>query len=486
MPVRSTVPVFLVLACCSVGRAAGAGPKKKKDDERTFMPHHSFTTPLEFTSLLDDWAVSGASIFERERLLLHPGVAERAGFVFNKMPMLTNNFEVVFHFKVVGEKEPTKVMPDQSFGFWYVYENISDVYNESKVIKAESWKQGLQEQDMTLGGMKALFEGLGVVLSMSDANKSPNPVVSPITNDGHTTLAWEHDLPAKDAKPMPFRNTINNAQLKIRVQPASIEAWLKQSPSLSWAECFKLDRSKHPIRVGGYMGFTAWSGTETEGAPADLVQITQVDVNNMDETVVGEDMKDVSARIQDAYREMLTDEKRHFTDQKSQTDHLARLTTMIDEHINSTAPAEQNLFQALRGLEHRMVKLSDDCKAEVKGARLLMGAEGADKGHKAGVESMKNEIIGLRRVLVKDSATHRQKLDAVQKNVAEVKEKQSKAVDRDGTLSAIAEQSKALEETVQSRGWQMSWMLFFLIAVVIVIGYLMHNRMTYYEKKHFI
>jgi len=473
-----------------VERTFAKKPKKNKEEDsakKVAMAHHSFNVPLVFDELLSDWSVSGASLAERERLLVHPSVPERAGFVWNKAPLLTNDFEATVAFRVVGPKG-IKAASDQSFSLWYIYDNVTAGYNETNLIKAASWKAGLEEAGMTLGGSKAKFHGVGAVLSMAAPQPSgtAKPVVSGIWSDGDRDLSYGKDVPTKDAKAVDFRNTLNAAQFKLRVEPTSITGYLKQSPSLSWNECFKIDRSKNPVKPGGYIGFSAWSGAA--GTESDLVSISQFEVYNFDTEVIGEEMKDVSERIQDAYREMLTDEHRHFLDQKSQTDHLARLVTMLDEHINTTKPAEESLYVALQGLDNRMVKLGDDCKTQVKETRLLMGTDPAKAAdvHKAGVEAMKNEIIGLRRLLVKDSATHRQKLDAVQKNVAEVQEKQTKAGDRDGTLKEIAKQTESLETTVQAHGWQMSWTLYFVIAVVILIGWLMFNRMQYYEKKHFI
>mmetsp|Transcript_62040 Transcript_62040/g.192283 ORF Transcript_62040/g.192283 Transcript_62040/m.192283 type:complete len:493 (-) Transcript_62040:87-1565(-) len=487
---RSLAPALWLLVFRSSLQGAAAGPQKKKGNEvQVLMPHHSFAAPLEYLTLLDDWAVSGASVFEPERLLLHPGVAGLAGFLWSKSPLLTDNFEVVIHFRVMGEKQPQKVLHDQSFGFWYVHENISKVYNESAVVKAESWTKGMAAQGFTLGGAKALFDGLGVVLSMADREKKPRPSVSGFTNDGHTTLAWGIDVPTQDAKPIDFRNTLNHAQLKIRMRPDLVEGWVKQSPSLSWSECFSLDRSKHPIQAGGYIGVTAWSGTPEAGASADLVSIVQIDVTNMDENSIGEDMKDVSTQIQETYREMLTDSHRHFLDQKSQTDHISRLVDMLGEHVNATVPAEATLFGTLKDYEARMETLGEECRTMKKSVTFFLHAAGTkystNADHKAGVEAMKNDIIGLRRLLVKDSTDHKMRIEAVQKHVAEVKERAGKGGAPEA-LSVISRQADSLAKTVRSRGMQMSWMMICLLVAILGIGVLMWNRMRYYEKKHFI
>mmetsp|Transcript_1111 Transcript_1111/g.1531 ORF Transcript_1111/g.1531 Transcript_1111/m.1531 type:complete len:490 (-) Transcript_1111:49-1518(-) len=489
MHIRSFISASCLLVFSLLHRAYGAPAKKKKDnDVQVLMPHHSFAAPLDYQTLLDDWTVSGASLFERERLLMHPGVAGRAGFLWSKSPLLTDSFEVVIHFRVMGEKQPQNVLHDQSFGFWYVAENMSQVYNESAVIKAESWRKGMEDQGLTLVGSKAKFAGLGVVLSMADREKKPRPSVSGFTNDGHTTLSWGADVPTQDAKPIDFRNTLNHAQLKISVRPNLVEGWLKQSPSLSWNECFSLDRSKHPIKAGGFIGVTAWSGTPEQGVSSDLVSIVQMEVNNMDETSIGEDMKDVSTQIQETYMEMLTDTHRHFLDQKSQTDHITRLTDMLGEHLNVTGPAELSLFQTLKAYEDRMEQLGEDCRTVKQSVSMFMTSKikwHHEAVHKAGVEAMKNDIIGLRRLLVKDSNHHKMKIEAVQKSVLEVKEKTGKAGAPEA-LNVITQQTDSLAKTVRSRGQQMSWMMFCLLAAILGIGVLMWNRMRYYEKKHFI
>lgn len=475
------------LTCwCPVKWAVGEKRRKKDDDEsRVQMLHHSFANPLSFDTVLNDWAVSGASLVERERLLLHPSVPERAAFAWNKFPLLTNNFEVIVHFRSQNPKAQNdagaKQVPDQSFACWYVYDNVTSSYNETSLIQAESWKAGMEEAGMTLSGAKAKFHGFGAIMSMTDGKAKPRSVISALWNSGDKELKYSEDVPTSDAKAADFRNTMNPAQLKIRVTPTSIEGHFKESPSLSWNEGFKLDRSSDPVKAGGYIGFSAWSGANTEGAEPDLVYITKVEAYNLDTTSIGEEMKDVSAEIQEAYREMLTDEKRHFMDQKSQTDHLARLSKMLSEHTEAAKPADKKIFEDLQNLTVRMSRLGDDCKTLTKEVQVLVGDE--EKGE--GLEIAKKEIIGLRRLFIKDSESHREQLNKVHKNIAEVKSKHLDAAKPEAFIG-VAKQSADLEVSVQNRSTMMTWMMLIIIVAVIVIGVLMWNKMSYYEKKHFI
>ncbi|CAK0889048.1 unnamed protein product [Prorocentrum cordatum] len=291
--------VCWLLACCLIGAGRAGKRKEKSDDERDTvkMQHHSFLAPMDYTSLLDDWVVSGASIFEKERLLLHPGVPDRSGFAWSKLPLLTADFQVIFHLRVTAGPRTgseDKVPADQALAFWHVEENMSAALDEGRVIKANTWTEGILEQGFGFVGSKGNFRGTGVVLSMASAPFNPaalGSTIAGITNDGSRTFVYGQEAPAMTCR-FDFRNTLNAAQLKIRFRPDAVEVSMKQSPSLSWQECFKIDRTTSPVKPGGYIGFTARSGSPPPGGASDAVSIVEVDVSNFDENVIGEDMKD--------------------------------------------------------------------------------------------------------------------------------------------------------------------------------------------------
>merc|ERR1719174_3529434 len=408
--------------------------------------------------MLNDWTVSGASLVETARGLAHPGVAERYALLFGKQPILSNDFEAIVHFRTVGTKKTEEFSPDQSFGMWYVQENISAGYDELKAKQAKSWQDGLDEMGMKFMGFKSKFKGVGAVLSTADAQKNSKAVVSGIWSDGQTDMVYGKDVPTPTAKAVDFRNTMNPAQFKLRVTPTSVEGYLKQSASLSWNECFKIERN---MTAGGYLGFTGWSGTATSGKASDLVAILQLEVNNYDTTSIGEQMHDVSKSIEDAYRDMLTDDKRHFVDQKSQSDHLVRLETMLQNHIDACSTAEKKMFQELQ---------------------VLVRPQGEVQG--AGSDGLQDTIVGLRRVLVKDSAKHKEKTESMLEYISEIKKRHNRVVDS----TAFAEVSKSsdnVEVAVVKSSIQRLYMLLTIVACILLIGYLLFNRMQYYERKHF-
>jgi len=346
------------------------------------------------------------------------------------------------------------------------------------MIKASSWLAGLQDSGMTFSGAKPRFQGLGVVFSTADAKNNSKAVVSGIWNDGDRELAYGlgKDAPTADAKAIDFRNTLNAAQFRLRVTPTSIVGHLKQTASLSWNECFNIDRTKDAVKPGGYIGFTAWSGSSSPPlTTSDSIAITQFEVNNFDTTSIGEEMKDVSAEIQEAYREMLTDENRHFSDQKSQTDHLQRLTKMVQDHLAETAPADQKMFEDLERIQDKVKGLGENCNVLTKELQVVVGGAGSD---------LKSHIIGLRQLFSKDSTVHREKMDAVQKNVEEVKETRG-ASRKWSMFSKVAKQQETMQAEVKAQSGRSSFCLVAIIFLIGIIWFAMHSRMSFFERKNY-
>ena len=68
-------------------------------------------------------------------------VPERHGFAYNKRPLLTNDFQVTVSLRASGGKI-SETPGDQSFAFWFVRENISADFNESRMIRAPRHRVG--------------------------------------------------------------------------------------------------------------------------------------------------------------------------------------------------------------------------------------------------------------------------------------------------------------------------------------------------------
>lgn len=484
---RCRVPVARwAQVCLLLLRVDAAGKHGNAEFQKVELPHHSFSAPLEFSNLLGDWMLSGSSIFLRERLLLHPHVNERQGFAWNKRPLKTNDFQLTATFVANGAKDVSQAPSDQSFAFWFVRQNISGDFNETRMIRAASWKQGLEEEGYMLSGSKALFEGIGAVFSTSDVAKKPNTAVSFVSNDNHQSLSYFVDVPTSNAKILDFRN--KEVEFKFRVQPTLVQAFLTLDGQTH--ECFSVDRAGFPVKVGGFIGFTAWSGSAGDGSMiSDAISVTKVEVINFDDEAIGEDVVGATAEETSAYSELMSSNARHFADQKSQTEHLSRVTKMLASHLKETKPAYDVMSFQVSGMMDALNKLDRDCRVLTKEMRILENEKISNrrqaKRPKNNLDELKSHVFGLRRILEKEGQVHLSKIDAVQKNLNEVKEQASK-VGGSTMLGKLVDQTRLLEQSVLASTSQTTWMLLILLVVIVVLGVLMFNRMQYYEKKHFI
>eukprot|EP00913_Durusdinium_trenchii_P030176 g28275.t1 len=402
-----------------------AGKHGNAEFQKVELPHHSFSAPLEFSNLLGDWMLSGSSIFLRERLLLHPHVNERCwaevtGRRAAPTPPLPAQLTATF--VANGAKDVSQAPSDQSFAFWFVRQNISGDFNETRMIRAASWKQGLEEEGYMLSGSKALFEGIGAVFSTSDVAKKPNTAVSFVSNDNHQSLSYFVDVPTSNAKILDFRN--KEVEFKFRVQPTLVQAFLTLDGQTH--ECFSVDRAGFPVKVGGFIGFTAWSGSAGDGSMiSDAISVTKVEVINFDDEAIGEDVVGATAEETSAYSELMSSNARHFADQKSQTEHLSRVTKMLASHLKETKPAYDVMSFQVSGMMDALNKLDRDCRVLTKDRAEVIGLlmpRRASEGHEKGIRRVQGNLCAEEmRILENEKISNRRQAKRPKNNLDELK-----------------------------------------------------------------
>jgi len=156
--------------------------------------------------------------------------------------------------------------------------------------------------------------------------------------------------------------------------------------------------------------------------------------------------------------------------------------SMVTEHTKASSPVEAKMFQDLEQLEDRMSRLGDDCKTLTKELEVLVKADGEPVEK---TQFLKDEIIGLRRLLMKDKASHQDKIDAVKKNIEEVRQKHADAPEHEAWKQAAAHR-ETLQGQIQTRFNMIRWCMYALMAVAAVISVFIYKRIDYYGKKHFI
>lgn len=439
---------------------------------------HSFAPPIDMSYMLFAWKLSGASLFQKEVLLMNPDIVDRYGFAFNMFQMFTNNFEVTFHVDFKGEK----IVSDQSLGFWYVMQNVSDssVFDEMRIIKAESWKEGLAQQGFKLGGFLSKFDGFGAVLTTTDAKGRPRPVISYVGNHGDKELEWGKHVPAPGAKAIEFRNTKSPAIVKIRVQPHSIEGTFMFGNNHSrQIPMFKVNRTLHPVMPGGYIGFTSFSGSLDQPSACE-VEITELKVINHDETAMGEMDPDMTDEERKAYNQMISDDARHLATQEEQKKQILEASNMLEKYV---AAADEAAIRSIENVNHlalQMGNLGNDCADLKEEVNLFFKSD----EKKVDVKNIQNGIVGLRALLLDHSRQEAVRLQSAHIAIQEVKQKTNNSGHE--KLVSVVQQALELEKEVLTRGMHLSGMMVCFLFSVFGIGLLMWRRMCYYERKHFL
>jgi len=452
-----------------------------RDDtvERLEMMKHSFESPITYDNGLVDWFSTGTTVATKKAVSMTPGVVDRFGAWWHREPIDTNDFEIDFAIQFEGSSSPAA---DQSVALWYVYENYTAVFDERAAIKTRDWTKALEEQSLGLVGYRQKFDGLGIFLVVPDKTKSVNPSVSGVLGNGATEYTLLKDIPTSDSKKLNFRNTNEPVTVRLRVSPkhgGSIVASMKL-PDSDWQEVFT--KSGVRMRSGGYVGLTTVTGAKRSSAvlnTADRVTLSNMHMFNYDVSRVGE-----SGGVGDTG---LLDDK-YLQTRKDQMDALNRLTRMLSRHLSEVAPKEHALFNDVVGLQQKVHDLEQNMKTLKREVAMSLGNES-----NTDVGSLKNDLVGLRTIFMKDSHSHRTKLDAVHAAVKDTGTtlRPARTLDSAPTqgsleeqLLLVSQQTQELEDTVSSSS---SWSTIFFVILVVVgvgVGVSVKQRMDSYEKKH--
>ncbi|CAE7027224.1 unnamed protein product [Symbiodinium sp. CCMP2592] len=162
-----------------------------------------------------------------------------------------------------------------------------------------------------------------------------------------------------------------------------------------------------------------------------------------------------SAKDKIAYEALMSEDSRYFQDQQAQTEHIGRRTSMLSAHLNETKPTYDVMAFQVSSLMESLNKqlpylLGPRFRSEEREAPSPVAAEPGTPKKATNLQEMKVHIMGLRRLLDKEGAAHMHKLEAVQKNLKEVKQQTDKAAG--SSISKIVDQTSVLEKSASIRG----------------------------------
>merc|ERR1719359_398042 len=223
--------------------------------------------------------------------MINPGIVDRAGIMWHKTPLLTEDWAVAFDFNAKGDGNTVQ---EQGFGFWYGMHGPDVVGDAATFQTAKSdVTKHLEMNQATVFGMKSTFEGFGLVFSnVKTKSRTPfevehKPCAALVISDGKNAIdVWGDNVAGSKCVEVPFRNTADSVKVEIRVEKGTK---LKATVNAGGSPVTIYDGAV-TVKKGGYMGFASASGKPVANVKkADVVSLFSLTVSNMDGAATGEE-----------------------------------------------------------------------------------------------------------------------------------------------------------------------------------------------------
>eukprot|EP00922_Rhytidocystis_sp_ex-Travisia-forbesii_P044700 GHVS01066625.1.p1 GENE.GHVS01066625.1~~GHVS01066625.1.p1 ORF type:complete len:579 (+),score=78.97 GHVS01066625.1:271-2007(+) len=451
--------------------------------DKVLMPGHSWESPLNYNNGLQDWELAYSTVPGAAHVVVAPAVSNRRGFMFNKYPMKTANFELQFQFELSGLDATSGT---EGFAFWYVYEDVAKV----KPATPE------EEQLWNLFGYRNNFKGLGVFFACKDRSGKINPSISGMIGDGTRSITTTADIPTSTGVYYKFRNAGTSISFKLTAGPKGVLGEMRSSPTSNWVTCFHFQGT--PLAEGGYVGFTGYTGSDAmlpAGGPerpqpvkptGDLIKVLNFNMYNLDLSQPGEDnnwtIKETMG--QDINVGDILRDHSHHKDQHEQTEALKQLTRMLYKHMSEQSPREQSMTRTMNSLMSLVQKLSTDVREMKKEMQMATGLNHTDVMH-----SMKSELSGLKNLFHRHSQHHANSLQSLTSKFDTIGSQSRTGQETTSHVKEIRELSaraQSLEKTINIQSNTTSWLAVGILGVLVGFGLFVWKRFRDMEKKHYL
>lgn len=432
---------------------------KQQKVDRLVMMRHSFDSPLTLDTTLSEWDLAMATVPVRKSVVLVPGVKNRTGQFWNKSPLNTSHFEILFTFEVVGNTSGSQ--EGEGFAFWFVSEAYGSIYPKSNE-DLESWN---------LLGYKNAPKGLGVMFSFLDRNNKKNPSISLLLSDGGKTFSSHTDIPTHQGVYYNFMNSDTPVTFRLYVSPETgIIGQIRTSPTSKWIDCFKSDANSIPssIKNGGFIGFSSYTGHEVPNYPkvADRISIISMNVYNLDLSRAGEEVPDTLKHESNTEQVEVTDLLRdtHVHGDRDVAEALKAFSQILYKHITEATPREQAIHRTLNSLLTQVQKLTTEVK-EMQ--RILLISSGTN--HSETLNTVQTELVGLKTLFDRHS-----------------KYQTNTLIGLEDTLKNKEDVASQVHKAIKSQSSTTSIVSIALIVIIVVFGLVVWKKVKDIEKKHLL
>jgi len=190
-----------------------------------------------------DWSFGNATVMEVNNYIrLTPNLPSMQGWLWSKVPLISNNWEIEFEYKIHGKNKNN----GDGFAFFY---------SEERAIEGEAF------------GNIQNFKGFGVFFDTFANSKHGYsfPRISGMIGDGELTYNRDNDGEDSviDACSMKIRDQNHPTMAKIvYIKNKYIEVYLTNDENPEYVKCFSINNTQLPNN--GYIGFTASTGEASD------------------------------------------------------------------------------------------------------------------------------------------------------------------------------------------------------------------------------
>eukprot|EP00439_Symbiodinium_sp_Y106_P048478 s377_g6.t1 len=426
------------------------------------LPGHSISNPPDINHLAKMWHLTGTTMPSHRSLILTPGVADRVGTIFSRLPLKTSDFSAEFTFSA---KPGVAGFEEDGFAFWYTTENASDIandastkhaHNQDELIAGTWYAPYVKQLGLGTYGYKTQYKGLGVLFGKDAGGKSS---VSASYGDGSSFVK------ADTALQLDFQNGEDHV-IQVRVKPhemvVSVEAKGEKKGTITLSANAK---------AGGFIGFSCYGGSKDTYYPARersaFVELKGLKVLNYEDGQ-GEDsmatIPDVKAPSGD--KEDVLGAHSSFRDHRAESEAIKELTNMVFKLVIESKPQREQMKAAIQALSKR---------AEI------------DKktGHNLGeeFEAIKKELADIHAAAHRDTDARGKKLADLHSDIENV-HKSAAGGDISGHLDSLSRSNEKMLDQLASQHKRMFGVSIFAIAFIIVAGLSLYNKFRCWEKKH--
>lgn len=404
-------------------------------------------------------------------VILTPGVADRVGTIFSRMPLKTNDFEASF---TLVARAGVPGFQGDGFAFWYCEENASDLlasasskhsHNQFELV-AGTWYQHYAMLDLSEFGYKTHYKGLGVFFVKDDQGQ---PVVQVKYGDGTSSVGHQ--------TPMELRDGYDH-QVKVRVTPDTVTVSI-----FSKGEAKGTVSSPMSLKPGGYLGFSSFGGTKDAYNPKErstFVEIKGFEVLNY-ASGPGEDEVLVAPPIGAAQeKEDALGAHSSFKEHRDESEAIKELTNMIFKLVIESKPQREQMKAAITALSKRIAAVEETF-------RTLKKELDKKTGHDLGAEfdAIKKELADMHATAHRDTDARGKKLADLHSDIEHVHKTASSAGgDISGDLDSLSRSNEQVLDQLSNQHKRMFGVSIFAIAFIIIAGLSLYNKFRCWEKKH--